>query len=484
MSNMTKMYVNGICVEGEGVKLDVICPATGEVLETISTASEAQADAALEAAQSAFDSWSHTSLNERIGWMMKLRDACLEDKENLIDLMAREGGKSYTEAGNDFHAFINYFSFYSEEAKRISGSDIVEIGAARGAAFNALIKRPLGVVVGYLAWNMPASNVGLKLCPAMASGCTCVLRPSTQTPLAAMRIGALAEKIGLPAGVVNILTGPADVIGKRLSGSRIPSMISVIGSSAVGLEVMAQGATSIKKYSMELGGNAPCIIMPDVDVAAVAGFVANRKVRISGQGCANINRIFVHESLHDAFIEHLLPAVKGIEVGWSKDQPNAMGPLINIRARDRMLELVEDAVAHGAKLLYGGVVPQLPDALKDGAFFVPAVLDQVRDDMRVAREEVFGPIYSILTFHDLDEVIQRSNNTDLGLTGFLFTHDSRIIGRCVEDIQVGELQVNYPAGFANANMPHIGIKQSGLGCDRGAMSLEEYYSVRRIAIQP
>lgn len=481
---MTKMYINGKCVEGKGELMDVICPATGEVIETIRTASAEQADEALAAAQEAFKTWSHTSLKERIDWLMKLKEACLAEKETIVDLMAREGGKSYTEAGNDFNAFINYFGFYSEEAKRITGSDIVEVGAARGASFNALIKRPLGVVVGHLAWNMPASNVALKMCPSMASGCTCVLRPSTQTPLAAMKIGEIAEKIGLPAGVVNILTGPAQIIGKRLSSSKIPAMVSVIGSSAVGLEVMNQGATSIKKYSMELGGNAPCIIMPDVNIDEVAKFVANRKVRISGQGCANINRIFVHESLHDAFVEKLVPLVSQIEVGWSKDMPKAMGPLINIHARDRMLALVQDAVDNGAKLLYGGVVPELPDELKNGAFFVPAVLDGVTDDMRVAREEVFGPIYSILTFKDLDEVVARANDTDLGLTGFLFTHDSRVIGRCVEDIEVGELQINCPAGFANPNMPHIGIKQSGLGCDRGAMSLEEYYSVRRIAIQP
>lgn len=481
---MAKMYIGGQCGEGKGPLLDVICPATGVVIDTIRTADGAQVDEALNTAQDAFYRWSHTSLNERIGWMLKLRDACLAEKDVIVDLMAREGGKSYLEAGNDFQAFINYFGFYSEEAKRISGNDLVEVGAARGAAFNALIKRPIGVVVGYLAWNMPASNLGLKMCPSMASGCTCILRPSTQTPLAALKIGELAEKIGLPAGVVNILTGPAEVLGAHLSGSAVPAMISVIGSSAVGLEVMRQGATSIKKYSMELGGNAPCIIMPDVDVDAVARFVAGRKVRISGQGCANINRIFVHESLHDAFVEALLPLVRDIQVGWSPEMPKAMGPLINLQARDRMLALVRDAVARGARLLYGGVVPELPDNLKNGAFFVPAVLDGVTDDMRVAAEEVFGPIYSILTFRELDEVIERSNNTPLGLTGFLFTHDARVMGRCIEDLQVGELQINFPAGFANANMPHIGIKQSGLGCDRGAMSLEEYYSVRRIAIQP
>lgn len=481
---MFGMYINGKCVEGQGAPLDVINPATGKVIATVRAASEAQADQALEAARDAFYEWSHLSLNERIGWMMKLRDACLAEKEAIIDLMACEGGKSYTEAGNDFNSFINYFTFYSEEAKRVSGEDIVEHGAKRGASFNMIIKRPVGVVVAHIAWNMPASNVGLKMCPAMASGCACVIKPSSETPLAALKIGALCEKIGLPAGAVNILTGRASVIGKRLSQSTIPAMVSVIGSSAVGLEVMNQGATSVKRFSMELGGNAPCIIMPDADIDAAARFVANRKVRISGQGCANINRIFVHAAKHDEFVDKLTPLVKEIQVGWSKDMPQAMGPMINRKARDRMLELVADSVAQGAKLLYGGVIPELPAELRDGAFFVPAVLDNVTDDMRVAREEVFGPIYSILTFESLDEVIRRANDTDLGLTGFLFTHDSRVIGRCIEDIEVGELQINMPAGFANVNMPHIGIKQSGLGCDRGKWSLEEYYNMRRIALQP
>lgn len=480
---MFKMYINGKCVEGQGTPLEVINPATGQVITTILTASEAQADEALLAAKNAFKEWSHLSLNDRIGWMLKLREACLAEKDVIIDLMAREGGKSYNEAGNDFNAFINYFGFYSEEAKRIYGTTIPEYGARRDT-FNVVVHSPIGVVVGHLAWNMPASNVGLKMCPSMASGCTCVLKPSTETPLAALKIGELAERIGLPAGAVNIITGPASVIGKRLNESKIPAMISVIGSSAVGLEVMKQGATSIKRYSMELGGNAPAIIMPDVDLDAVTKFVASRKTRISGQGCANINRIFIHESLHDEFVNKLLPLVRKIEVGWSKDMPQAMGPMINVKARDRLLSLVKDSINRGAKLLYGGVIPELPEELKNGAFFVPAVLDGVTDDMPIANEEIFGPIYTIFTFNDLDEVIERANNTEYGLTGFLFTHDSRVIGKCMEEIEVGELQVNMPAGFANANMPHIGIKQSGLGCDRGKWSLEEYYNIRRISIQP
>lgn len=478
---MYKLYINGTCETGAGDKLDVTCPATGELLETISTASIEQADRALEAAQAAFPSWSRLSLNERIGWMMKLKDACLAEKTAIIDLMAKEGGKSYKEAGNDFNAFIGYFGYYAEEAKRVYGTDIPEYGGRRGN-FHVVLKRPVGVVLGHLAWNMPLSNVGLKLCPAMASGCTCVLKPSTETPLASLKIGELCEKIGLPAGVVNLVTGKASVIGNHLSQSKIPAMVAVIGSSAVGVEVMQNAATSIKRFSMELGGNAPCIVMPDCDLEETARYVADRKIRISGQGCANINRIFVHESIHEAFVEKLLSYVEKIQVGWSDDMPDAMGPMINVKTRDRMISLVEKARGEGAKLLYGGGIPQLPESLKNGAFFVPAVLDGVTDEMSITQQEIFGPIYAVLTFKTLDEVIERANKTELGLTGYLFTHDSRVIGRCVEEVEVGELQVNQPG--AGPNMPHIGIKQSGLGCDRGKWSLEEYYDIRRISIQP
>lgn len=478
---MYQLYINGKCVEGKGEAIDVTCPATGKVLATIHAATEEQADEALQAAQVAFTPWSRLSLNERIGWMKKLKAACQKKKEELVALLAAEGGKSIKEAGNDFNAFLNYFNFYAEQAKQISGEEIPDYNGHKDA-LHLVIKRPIGVVVGHLAWNMPASNVGLKMCPSMASGCTCVLKPSVETPLTTMRIGALCEEIGLPAGAVNFVVGRASRIGNHLSASTIPAMVSLIGSTAVGLEVMQKAATSIKHFSMELGGNAPCIVMPDADIVKAAKFVANRKTRISGQGCANINRIFVHKSIHDEFLAKLVEFVSKIQVGWGEDVPDAMGPMINCKARDHMLDLVKDTVSHGAKLCYGGTVPDLGPEFADGAFFVPAVLDGVTDDMPIANQEIFGPIYSVMIFSDADEVIRRANQTPLGLSGYLLTNDFRMIGRCLEELGVGELQINYP-NFAAPNLPHIGIKQSGLGCDRGKWSLEEYYHIRRVSAQ-
>ena len=477
-----KLYINGRCVEGKGAPIDIVSPIDGQVIATIRGASVEQTEEALQAAQNAFHSWSHTSLNDRIKWMRKLRDECLKEKETIVELMALEGGKSFAEATNDYNFLADYIDYYAEEAKRVYDTGLTEYGAHRDT-FHVIVQRPIGVVVGHLAWNMPISNVGLKMSPSMASGCTCVLKPSTATPLASFKIGELAERIGLPPGVLNFVTGPAREIGNYLSASTIPAMVSVIGSTEVGKEVMKAGATSIKRFSMELGGNAPCIVMPDCDFDTACKWIASRKVRISGQGCANINRIFVHESIHDKFVERLVELVSKIKVGWGDDIPDAMGPMINVPTRDKMIHLVEECVSQGGKLLYGGGIPEgLPENQKAGAYSVPAILDSVTDEMALPNQEIFGPIYAVMTFSDLDDCIARANRTRYGLSGYLFTHDARVIGKCVEELEVGELQVNLPGG--GPNMPHIGLKDSGIGCDRGLWSLAEYYNIRRISIKP
>jgi succinate-semialdehyde dehydrogenase/glutarate-semialdehyde dehydrogenase len=392
-----KLYINGKCVEGKGKPIDVINPATGKVIGSFKAASVEQAEEALQAAKSAFKVWSFSSINERIAWMKKLRDAISAEKESLIDLMLQEGGKNIAEAESDFNLPLTYLDFFAEEAKRVYDVGVTDYNDHRKHR-HTIIRRPLGVVVGHLAWNMPVTELGQKMYPAMASGCTCVLKPSTATPLASLKIGEICEKIGLPAGVVNILTGPADEIGGYLTSSTIPAMITVVGSSNVGIRTMRDGATGIKHYSMELGGNAPAIILPDCDLDRVATWVARRKVTNAGQGCANVNRIFVHESLHDEFMNKLLAEVKQITVGWGKDMPDAMGALIDIKTRDRMLAMVQESVAAGAKLVYGGVIPDnLPDELKGGAFMIPAVLDGVTDAMPIAKQEIFGPIYTVFT---------------------------------------------------------------------------------------
>lgn len=475
-----QMYINGVFQPGKGAPMAVKNPATNEVIATLNAASEEQAEEALQAAAAAFKSWSHTSIDERVSWMHKLRDACLAHKEELVDIIAAEG-KSYAEANGQLNTFVGYINFYAEEVKRVYDTG-VPAPAAHRDVYHTIIRRPLGVVVAHLPWNSPLNLLGVKLAPALASGCTCVLKPSSSTPLSALKVAQIAQEIDFPAGVFNIVTGPSGVIGRYLSASTIPAMVSMVGSSAAGVEVMQQGATSIKRFSFELGGNAPCIIMPDAELDKVIPWLAKRKVAFTGQGCANVNRIFVHESIHDQVVEGLDKLVREVQVGWGKDMPGAMGPLINVRNRNQMLDLIDRTVKEGAKLVYGGMPSGLPEHLKDGAFILPTILDGVTDEMEIANVEIFGPIYTIFTFKTLDEVIARANNTPYGLSSYLLTHDSRVIAKCVEELEFGEVDVNMPG--LGPNLPHVGIKQSGVGCDRSKWSLDEYFNMRRISICP
>ena len=477
---MYKMLINGQMVEGKGELFDVCNPATGEVIESVRAASIEQAEEALQAAQEAFKTWSKTSINERQAWMRKLKEAFAAEKDNLAQILWEETGKNKGEAAGEIGLLGDYIDFYGEEVKRVYGVGVPECAVPSGT-MHVVEKRPVGVVVGHVAWNAPVGNLATKLPPALASGCTCVLKPSTSTPLASLKIAEIIAKSGLPKGVVNILTGPSSTVGNYLSASPIPRLITVVGSTAAGKEVMRQGSSSIKKYSLELGGNAPCIIMPDADLDYMATYVTQRKIGCCGQLCASINRIFVHESIHDEFVEKLAVAVAKVKVGWGEDMPTHMGSMINIPARDRVLRLIDDSIKMGAKLVYGGGVPEMPEHLKNGAFIMPTILDQVTDDMPVVAEESFGPVFPVMTFKDIDEVIERANNTDLGLSAYLFTHDSRAIGKFGEGIEGGEVRVNY-TGMAT-NLPHIGNKQSGVGCDRGLWSLEEYFDIRKISIK-
>lgn len=479
----SKMYINGEMVEGKGQEMNIVNPATGKVIHTFRAADESQAEEALQAAKAAEKSWGSLSLNERIGWMNKLVEALEKERLGLVEIIAQEG-KSFAEANGQLNSLIDYMKYYAEEVKRVYDIGIPEYGAARGTSYHTIIRRSLGVIVGHLPWNSPVSLLGVKLAPAMASGCPCVLKPSSSTPLGSMRLAEIAQKIGLPAGAFNLVVGPASKIGTYLNQSKIPQMVTMVGSSEAGVQVMKEASTSIKRFSFELGGNAPCIIMPDADMAKIIPWMASRKTFFTGQGCANVNRIYVHESLHEEFAARITEAVKKVQVGWGKDTPNAMGPLMNVRNRDKMLALIEKTIEQGATMTYGGKPdPEtLPEELREGAFILPTILDNCRDDMDLADLEIFGPVFPIYTFTDLDDVIKRANNTKYGLSSYVMTHDYRVMTKCIEELEFGEVDINMPG--LGPNLPHVGIKESGVGCDRSLFSLDEFFSIRRISIKP
>lgn len=476
---MYKQYINGKLVDGAGKIAEVFDPSTGEIIDTVGCADAKQTKEALTAAKEAFQTWSRTPVNERYNWLMKFKAACTAERDKLIDLVSFESGRPYPAACGDVDWLLTSLSYYAEEAKRIDGEVLPTQYVGGKENYHIVTRRPLGVTVGHIAWNYPLGNASIKLAPAVASGCTCIIKPSSETPLATLYLGVIAEKIGFPAGVINIISGPSDEVAKTLNESDIPRMITLIGSYETGLAVMKQGATSIKKYSLELGGNAPVIVMPDADLDETAANIVAKKVGFAGQTCVNYNRIYVHESVYQKLCEKVAEELKKVKLGRYKDEGYIMGPVINKKARDRMLELIGDAVENGAKLVIGGEVPA---AFSQGSYITPALLVDVTDDMRVSKEEIFGPIIPMQPFADFDDVLKRANNTMFGLSAYFFGHDSREIAKAFETLEAGEIFIN--GGIGSEFTPHPGLKQSGIGCDKSKWSMEEYYDFKLISLVP
>ena len=278
---MFKQYINGRVVDGNGDKKPIYDPATGEIIDYVSCADKAQAEEALNAANEAFKTWSKTSVNERAEWLYKLKEACTAERDKLIELVSKESGRPYPAACGDVDWLLISLSYYAEQAKRVEGTVLPYQGNGDKPNYQIVTRQPVGVTVGHIAWNYPLGNASIKLCPAIASGCTCVIKPSSETPLATLYVGEIAERIGFPKGVLNIISGPASEVAKTLNESKIPRLISLIGSYETGLKLLEQSSTSLKKYSLELGGNAPVVVMPDADLDEVAANIVAKKVEIT-----------------------------------------------------------------------------------------------------------------------------------------------------------------------------------------------------------
>ena len=469
-----KHYIGGKLIAGKGGHAEVINPALEKEVARFKWATSEQATVALGAAEKAFTNWSAMSINQRNAWILKLADSIDREKETILDLLMSETGKPLTNAAFDFSRLVDCLRYFAEEAKRVDGQILCDYN---NNVKNLIVKQPLGVVVGYLAWNYPLLNVGYKLGPALASGCTCILKPSSKTPLATMHLGEIAKKINFPPGVLNIIAGPGSEIGNTLNQSSIPKMITMIGSSAAGHDVVKESSTSVKRLSLELGGNAPVIVMPDVNVKRVAEMIIPFKFVNSGQTCISPNRVYVHESIHDEFVKHTKALTKNIKLGWGRQKGAVMGPMITKQARGRLVSLIEDAKEKGAKVVSGG---RLPDKKTKGYYFPPTVLDHVTKKMRVHNEEVFGPILPILSFTDRKKVVEDANSTEFGLASFIFSEDVNDVFEIAEALQFGTVSVNRP--FWDVNLPHGGIKESGMGKDCSHYSLEEYFYIKRISI--
>lgn len=460
-SNTYPMLINGESASAKEI-VDVLDPSTGWVIGQVPEADEELLQQALEAAEQGFQVWSKTSPAQRKALILKYAKLLDANRERIVDLLRAETGKLQDNAEYDFGMLTTCLRFFVEEAERL---DQPILHDPDGRFLHYTLRQPLGVAVGMLAWNFPLLNVGYKLGPVLAAGCSVILKPSTETPLASLEAVHLAKEAGIPDGVINMVTCSNHDTAKTLLESKIPSIVTMIGSTRGGLEVMNASCTSVKHFSVELGGNAPVVVYPDADVTDAANKVVDLKFANCGQVCVSPNRCFVHESVYDQFVESAKQRAESVEVG----------PLISDKARQYVLSLVESAVAEGAELVCGGAAGE-----GDGYFMQPTILKNVETGMKVARDEIFGPILPVIKYTDADNEIALANDTEFGLAAYVFTTNLATGLRAARDIEAGSVCVNEP--HYSVQLPHGGLKQSGVGKDCSRYSLEEYLTLKRVSV--
>ncbi|MDM0002567.1 NAD-dependent succinate-semialdehyde dehydrogenase [Variovorax sp. J22P240] len=458
----------------EGETLDVVDPATAGLLARVPRMGRMETERAIAGAAEAMQAWSGRTARERAQVLRRWSDLMLANQEDLAKLMTLEQGKPLAESRSEIAYAASFLEWFGEEAKRADGE---LLQPQRSGQRIAVIKQPVGVCAAITPWNFPAAMITRKVGPALAAGCTIVVKPAELTPLSAFALGVLALEAGVPPGVLQILTGDAAAIGRALCRSETVRKLSFTGSTGVGQLLMQQCAPTVKKLSLELGGNAPLLVFDDADLeTAVEGILAS-KFRNTGQTCVCANRIYVQDGIHDALVERLTERVRALAVGPGLEAGVAQGPLIDERAVAKVQAHVDDALAGGAKLRTGGGPHPA-----GGNFYLPTVLSGVTHDMRVAREETFGPLAPVFTFGTEEQAIAMANSTEFGLAAYLFTEDRRRIWRVSEQLECGMVGVNTGL-ISNEVAPFGGVKQSGLGREGSRHGLDEYLELKYLCMQ-
>jgi succinate-semialdehyde dehydrogenase/glutarate-semialdehyde dehydrogenase len=468
-----KMYIDGEWIDTIE-KIDVVNPATNEKFATVPNGGTQEAIKAVNAAHEAFKNWSKLTAVERGDYLMKWHQLIDQAKDEIGALMTKEQGKPLQEAIGEVNYANSFISWYAEEGKRIYGETIPASDSKKRILVQ---KQPVGVISAITPWNFPAAMITRKVAPALAAGCTAVIKPAELTPLTAMKIVELAEQAGIPKGVINIVTGDAKAIGEAWMKDGRVRKISFTGSTEVGKLLMRQAADTVKKVSLELGGHAPFIVTENANIEkAVQGLIAS-KYRNAGQTCVCANRIYVHEAIIDAFVDAFTKAVAEFKVGNGLEEGVNIGPLIDERAVNKVVAQLKDATEKGAKVAIGG---NKVEDLK-GFFIEPTVLVDVTDDMLCMNEETFGPLAPIATFQTVEEVIERANNTPYGLAAYVFSENISEAVQISEGLEYGIVGLN--DGLPSvAQAPFGGYKQSGLGREGGHYGIEEYLEVKYISI--
>lgn len=468
-----KIYINGEWIELDNKK-EVINPAINQAFATVPNGGKKEAEQAVDAAYEAFKLWSKKTAGERAAYLNKWFQLIEDQKEEIGQIMTEEQGKPLNEAIGEVNYANSFISWYAEEGKRIYGETIPSSDPRKRIIVQ---KQPVGVMAAITPWNFPAAMITRKVAPALAAGCTAVIKPAMQTPLTAIRLVELAEEAGIPKGVINLVTGSAKEIGDAwMQDSRVRK-ISFTGSTEVGKMLMRGAAETVKKVSFELGGHAPFIVTANANIEkAVKGLVAS-KYRNAGQTCVCANRVYVHESVEAEFVEAFTKEVGTFKIGNGLDEGVQIGPLIDEHAVSKVLSQLDDAKQKGANVAVGGKA--LED--KDGFFVEPTVLTGVTDDMLCMYEETFGPIAPITTFKTTEEVIERANNTPFGLAAYVFSDNLTEAIEISEGLEYGIVGLN--DGLPSvAQAPFGGFKESGLGREGGHYGIEEYLEIKYISL--
>ncbi len=467
-------YLDGKWENAEdGTALEVHNPATGTLLGSVPKMGAAETRRAIAAANAAWPLWRRKTAAERGRLLRRWFELMMQHQEDLALIMTTEQGKPLAESRGEIAYAASFLEWFGEEGKRAYG----EIVPSPANDRRILVTRePVGVCAAITPWNFPAAMITRKAGAALAAGCTIVIKPASQTPYSALALAALAERAGIPAGVVNVLTGSATAIGGELCESPIVRKLSFTGSTEIGAKLIAQCAPTIKKLSMELGGNAPFIVFDDADLdAAVTGAMAS-KYRNAGQTCVCANRLLVQDGVYDAFAARLATAVAALKVGNGVNSDVTQGPLIDAKAFAKVGELVADAATKGARVICGGK----PHAL-GGTFYEPTILADVTPTMRVAREEIFGPVAPLFRFHTEAEALQMANDTEYGLAAYFYTRDAARVFRVSEGLEYGMVGANTGL-ISNEVAPFGGVKASGLGREGSRHGLDDYLEIKYVCV--
>ncbi len=469
----TQCYIDGKWVGDNATGIKVTDPATDEVIATVPSLGQKETRTAIEAAHRAQKDWAKRPAKERSQILRRWFDLMMANQDDLAAILTAEQGKPLAEAKGEIAYAAGFIEFYSEEAKRVYGSIVPSPSADRQIV---VLKQPIGVCAAITPWNFPAAMITRKAGPALAAGCTMVVKPASQTPLSAFALAELADRAGVPKGVFSVITGKAGEIGTEMTTSDLERKVTFTGSTAVGKKLMEQSASTVKKVGLELGGNAPFIVFDDADIdAAVEGAIGS-KFRNTGQTCICTNRFLVQDGVYDAFIEKLAAKVKVMKQGDGFEEGVVQGPLIDMAAVEKAEEHVADAIAGGARVVVGGKRSKLGHS-----FYEPTVIADAKPSMKVAKEETFGPVAPVFRFKTEEEAIALANDTPFGLASYFYSRDIGRVWRVAQALEAGLVGVN--AGLISTEVaPFGGVKESGIGREGGPWGMEDFLEVKYVAM--